>query len=84
MSPVGHGAKPIPGVPASYATELAHLAREVFAYGYVTAMHLTMIMPIIVIAVAGLSCIWVKKDTAGTSPVPADVAPLPEASQAPA
>ncbi len=84
MSPAGHGTKPAPGTPPSFAAELAHLAHEVFAFGYVTAMHLTMVMPIVILAVAGLSCLWVKRDTAGTGLARADVAPLPEASQAPA
>jgi len=84
VSPVQHAVKPAPGTPASLVTELAHIAHEVFATGYVAAMHQTMIMPIAVIAIAGVSCLAVKKDTPSARPAPADAAPLPEASQAPA
>jgi len=83
VSPVQHAAKPTPGVPQSLMTEIAHIAHEVFASGYVTAMHLTMIMPIAVIAIAVFSCLAIKKDTGGYGQAPAvDSAAIPEASQA--
>jgi len=85
VSPVARSARPTPGTPSSLITSIEHLAHKVFASGYVTAMHLTMIMPIAVIAIAGISCLAVKKDTGawGAAPV-TDVGVVPEASQAPA
>lgn len=84
VSPVQHSMKSAPGTSSSYAAELGHLWHEVFASGYVTAMHTTMIMPIAVIAVAGISCLAIKKVSTPTRPAPADATALAEASQAPA
>ncbi|HUJ06918.1 MAG TPA: DHA2 family efflux MFS transporter permease subunit [Streptosporangiaceae bacterium] len=82
LSPVQHAAKPTPGTPPSLIAEIGHIAHDVFASGYVTAMHLTIIMPVAVIAIAGVSCLAIKKDTHRARPVPAESAPIPEASQA--
>ena len=79
-----------PGTPASLASELHKLASEVFSAGYVTAMHSTMIWPVVLLVVASLSCLGIKRDIrpvrpASTGgPAKADAATLPEASQAPA
>jgi EmrB/QacA subfamily drug resistance transporter len=73
-----------PGAPASLAGEIQHLAKEVFAAGYVTAMHATMIAPIALLVVASLSCLGIKRRTRPAQPAAADSAGLPEASQAPA
>jgi EmrB/QacA subfamily drug resistance transporter len=81
VSPVQKGIKLPPGTPPSLLTDLRHIGHEVFASGFVTAMHLTIIMPVLIIAVAGVSCLAVKRDTP-KGHAPADAAPLPEASQA--
>jgi hypothetical protein len=47
-------------------------------------MHQTMIMPIAVLGVAALSCLAIKRVVTGARPAPAQDAPQPEASQAPA
>jgi len=76
-----------PGTPASLASEMHKLATEVFSAGYVTAMHSTMIWPIVLLVVASLSCLGIKRDArpAGTvRSAEKDAASLPEASQAPA
>jgi EmrB/QacA subfamily drug resistance transporter len=92
-SPLGtvqaHTSTP-PGTPASFLAELTRLWHETFSSGYVTAMHATMIMPIVVIGVAALSCLAIKRTPTAARSVPAhevaqEVAqPEPEASQAPA
>jgi len=63
---------------------IGRIAREAFSFGYVTAMHQTMIMPIAVLGVAALSCLAIKRVVTDASPAPAQDAPQPEASQAPA
>jgi EmrB/QacA subfamily drug resistance transporter len=82
-----------PGTPASAAARLEHVGHVTFSSGYVTAMHLTMIMPIVILAVAALSCLAVKRvpgsaAAAGGPGESAERAPgaaaQPEASQAPA
>jgi EmrB/QacA subfamily drug resistance transporter len=83
VSPVQHGMQPAPGTSSSLGAEIGHLWHEVFASGYVTAMHATMIMPIAVIAVAGISCLGIKKVGTPSGPAPADATALAEASQAP-
>jgi hypothetical protein len=53
----------------------------------VTAMHLTMIMPIVLLTVAAISCLWIQKVGIAKRPSAtgaADASALPEASQAPA
>jgi EmrB/QacA subfamily drug resistance transporter len=74
-----------PGTPRSVVAEIGHLASEVFSSGFVTAMHLTMIMPIVLLTVAAISCLWIQKvgirprSSATDAP---DSSALPEASQA--
>ncbi|HEX9065734.1 MAG TPA: DHA2 family efflux MFS transporter permease subunit [Streptosporangiaceae bacterium] len=80
-----HTAVP-PGTPPNVIAEIGRIAREVFSAGYVTAMHLTMIMPIVLLTAAAISCLWIQK--VGIAPRPSaaepDTSALPEASQAPA
>ncbi len=83
----GANVKLAPGTPASLASEIHKLASEVFSAGYVTAMHSTMIWPIVLLVVASLSCLGIKRGVrpaAPAGPAMADSATLPEASQAPA
>jgi MFS family permease len=75
-----------PGTPSSVIARIDHLASEVFSAGYVTAMHLTMIMPIVLLTVAAISCLWIQK--VGIRPRPsagqADSSAVPQEAQAPA
>ncbi len=75
-----------PGTPPGVIAQIGHIASEVFSAGYVTAMHLTMIMPIALLTVAAISCLWIQKVGIGPRPsvAQADSSALPEASQAPA
>jgi len=73
-----------PGTPPSVLATIRHIAREVFAFGYVTAMHQTMIMPIAVLGVAALTTLAIKRVVTDAHPVSTQDAPQPEASQAPA
>ena len=71
-----------PGTPASLAHEIGRIAREAFSYGYVTAMHQTMIMPIAIIGVTALSALAIKRMPSRSRPATTEVAAQPEASQA--
>ncbi|MGI9008264.1 MAG: DHA2 family efflux MFS transporter permease subunit [Streptosporangiaceae bacterium] len=75
-----------PGTPPAVIAQVGHLASEVFSAGYVTAMHLTMIMPIALLAVAAVSCLWIQKVGLRRRPSAAEAptSARPEASQAPA
>jgi MFS family permease len=68
----------------SLLAQIERLAHEVFAQGFVNAMHPTVLLPISVLVLAALSCLAIKRVDAPVSPVPADAIPQPEASQAPA
>jgi EmrB/QacA subfamily drug resistance transporter len=72
------------GTPPSVVATIGRIAREAFSFGYVTAMHQTLIMPIAVLGVAALSCLAIKRTVTAARPAPAQDAPQPEASQAPA
>jgi EmrB/QacA subfamily drug resistance transporter len=49
-----------PGAPASLVAEIARIAHEVFTFAFVTAMKQTMILPIVLLAVAALSCLAIS------------------------
>jgi EmrB/QacA subfamily drug resistance transporter len=49
------------GTPPSLAAEVTKLGAQVFSYGYVHAMRWTMLMPIVVIALAATSCLAVSR-----------------------
>jgi EmrB/QacA subfamily drug resistance transporter len=57
-SPASSGAQR--GVPAALAAQLQRLGVEVFTHGYVLAMRWTMVMPIAVVVLAAVSCLWVR------------------------
>ncbi len=57
-SPAGSGAQH--GLPRALAAQLQRLAGEVFTHGYVLAMRWTMVMPIAVVLLAAVSCLWVR------------------------
>ena len=75
-----------PGTPPAVIAQIGHLASEVFSAGYVTAMHWTMIMPIVLLTAAAISCLWIQKTGLRQRPpaAVADSPAVPEASQAPA
>jgi EmrB/QacA subfamily drug resistance transporter len=47
----------IPGATPALIAEIARIAHEVFTFAFVTAMKQTMILPIVLLAVAALSCL---------------------------
>jgi hypothetical protein len=49
----------------------------IYAYGFVDAMRVTMVMPIIVLAVGVLSCLAIKGGTAPARPVEPEGAKAP-------
>jgi hypothetical protein len=74
------------GVPQSVVAEIGRIAREAFSYGYVSAMHQTLIMPIAVLGVTALSCLAIKRvpNTRRQADAEKPASPQPEASQTPA
>ena len=78
----GSGPKAPAGTPPALITEIARLASEAFASGYVAAMRTTMMLPIAVVLVGAVSCLWISRS--GRMSSPAQAAPEPEATQAPA
>ena len=55
------GSSALPGLPARLAAELARIGHDVFTFGYVTAMRSTMLFPVILLAVAALSCLLLRE-----------------------
>jgi EmrB/QacA subfamily drug resistance transporter len=92
----GHNNVKLPaGTPPAIVTQLEQLGRLVFSQGFVNALHLTLILPIAVLTVAGLSCLAIRRVATPASPASpeavtqpqqpeASQAQQPEASQAPA
>ncbi|MGI8562463.1 MAG: DHA2 family efflux MFS transporter permease subunit [Candidatus Dormibacter sp.] len=52
---------PIPGVPPEVAQQIAKVAHDVFAYGFIDAMRPTLVVPIVMLAVASISCLAIKR-----------------------
>ncbi len=74
-----------PGTPHAVVTQLEQLGRAVFSQGFVNALHLTLILPISVLTIAGISCLAIKRVvTTPASPAASEAVSQPEASQAPA
>jgi EmrB/QacA subfamily drug resistance transporter len=78
-----HAVAAAPGTPPSVLTMLTHLAHEVFASGFVKAMHETFVLPITVLAIAALTCLAIKRTPVSADHASATAARQPEASQAP-
>ncbi len=74
------------GTPPSVIAEIGRIAHEAFQYGYVAAMHQTLIMPIAVLGVTAISCLAIKRTPNAPAPEHAgqSASAQPEASQAPA
>ena len=65
----GSAAAQVPhGTSPSLAAQLQRLATEVFSNGYVHAMRWTMLMPIAVVGLAAVSCLGIRRMTAGRPP----------------
>ncbi len=78
----GTGFKLPPGTSPSVVAEFGRIARETFSFGYVTAMHQTLILPIALLAVTALSCLAIKRTATPGRPAAAEAHTQPEASQA--
>jgi EmrB/QacA subfamily drug resistance transporter len=79
------GARLPAGTPPALAAQLGRIGREVFAQGFVNALHTTMIMPIAVLAVGAVSCLGIKRLRKAAAPVTdAPGAAGPAAEQHPA
>jgi hypothetical protein len=65
------------GLPAQLAAELARIAHDVFTFGYVTAMRQTMLLPIVLLVIAALSCFALRTGKPAAEPV------APELEKAP-
>jgi hypothetical protein len=49
------------GLPSQVAQQLQQIGAEVFRFGFVRAMHPTMVLPIVAMAIASLSCFLVQR-----------------------
>jgi EmrB/QacA subfamily drug resistance transporter len=67
------GSSAIPGLPAQLAAEIAHIAHEVFTFGYVAAMRSTMFFPVILLGIGALSCLLLKEGRRTTEDVVPDL-----------
>lgn len=56
-SAAGH----LSGLPPQVAGQIARLAHDVFAYGFIDAMRPTLLVPVIALAIGALSCIAIKR-----------------------
>jgi EmrB/QacA subfamily drug resistance transporter len=70
-------AKPPPGTPPALVHQIAQVAHAIFGNGYVDAMRSTIIMPIVFLAIAAVSCLAIKGGTVEPT------APEPEETHAP-
>jgi len=71
-----------PGTPHSLVVEIGRIASESFSYGYVSAMHQTMIMPIALLGVTALSALFIKNVKPGGTPTGGSGGSSPRASTA--
>ncbi|HEX6444016.1 MAG TPA: DHA2 family efflux MFS transporter permease subunit [Streptosporangiales bacterium] len=56
------------GLPQPVVEQIQRVAHAVFTHGYVDAMHPTLVLPIAVIALAGLACLGIRRHRASASP----------------
>jgi EmrB/QacA subfamily drug resistance transporter len=59
----GYRPKLPPGTPPSVATSIKNLAAQVFEHGYVRAMHITLALPVTVLALGALLCLAIRPGT---------------------
>jgi EmrB/QacA subfamily drug resistance transporter len=57
----GSAAGHLTGLPPQVAGQVASLAHEVFAHGFVDAMHPALLVPVVALAVGAVSCLAVKR-----------------------
>jgi EmrB/QacA subfamily drug resistance transporter len=64
------------GLPANLVAEVARIGHDVFTFGYVDAMRSTMVLPVVLLAIAALSCLAIqqRKRPAPAAPVVEDAA----------
>jgi EmrB/QacA subfamily drug resistance transporter len=67
------GSSVVPGLPARLAAELARIGHDVFTFGYVTAMRSTMLFPVILLAIAALSCLLLREGSRAAEDVVPDL-----------
>ena len=53
------------GVPPQLAHQISQIAHDVFAYGFIDAMRVTLIVPIAAIGVGAASCLAIKRRPRG-------------------
>lgn len=56
-----------PGIPSRLVPRVSQLASQVFGQGFVTAMHVTIILPIVVIGLGAVSCLALRNRGQGAS-----------------
>jgi hypothetical protein len=49
------------GVPPQVAQQIQHIAHEVFAYGFIDAMHPTLAVGVVVLFLGALSCLGIRR-----------------------
>ncbi|MFL6077779.1 MAG: MFS transporter [Mycobacteriales bacterium] len=59
----GYRPKLPPGTPPSLATMIKNLAAQVFEHGYVRAMHITLTLPVTVLALGALLCLAIRRES---------------------
>ncbi len=57
----GSAAGHLTGLPPQVAGQIAQIAHDVFAYGFIDAMRPTLLVPVIVLAIGALSCLAIKR-----------------------
>ncbi|HET8626423.1 MAG TPA: MFS transporter, partial [Thermomicrobiales bacterium] len=57
----GGALTPPPGLPAEVAQQLQRLAHDVFTHAFVAAMRPTLILPIVVVALAAMACFAIQR-----------------------
>jgi EmrB/QacA subfamily drug resistance transporter len=72
------GVKLPSGLPASVVAEVGRIGHAVFTYGYIDAMRTTMVMPIVLLAIAALSCFLIKGTRQAETETAPDVATAPQ------
>jgi EmrB/QacA subfamily drug resistance transporter len=66
----GGATKPPPGTSPNVIRQINGVAHEVFTHGYVTAMHITNVLPIVTLGIGALSCLFLKRRAKATKSAP--------------
>jgi EmrB/QacA subfamily drug resistance transporter len=62
------------GLPEAVVAQIHRLSTEVFQFGFVRAMHVSLVFPIAVIAVAAVACLAMRRHQAPREPRPEEAA----------